>query len=744
MSSLIEYDADLPLETNSTAGEGFAGGPQTNLLALAWRARWLILLTVLMGTGGAWLYLQRVVPRYISVSRIYVERNLPRILSNDAQLGNSSSYLYTQAELIRSTSVLAAAAEAPENAELETFRTADSRVGLLKEQLRVQVGQNDDIINISIELPIAQDAAQIVNSVVKAYISKYAADRLSNTIEILDILRNEKQRREAALEQKGSELSEFRRQNSSLAVQVGNENVITKRFASLAGALDQTELELLNAKALHNRTQQMHKSPDVRPYLFELASNRQSAVEDLRIENRQQLNLEKQIQEIELSINSLRATWGDGHTRVKLLLQSKDDLQKRLADQQTAVEEHKTAIIEAYVETVAQEFQALEQKRSELQSKYDIQFKLAMQVNSQAGQLATLVESVTRAAKQVDILDDRIKELNLSEGVGAMNVSIMDLAGASSVPSYPIRSRILMLGALLGGLTGFGLAWLRDLLDKRLKSMDEITWTLQLPVLQALPLVGGRLSRAEVGTIMVLQPQARLSEAFRALRTSIQFGAKSNKSKIIAVTSALSEEGKSVVASNLAIALAQLGRKVLLIDADLRKSCQQEIFAVNSQRGLSSVLSERLSVADVIVPTSVPQLDLLPSGPRSSNPVDLLNNGYFDDLLDDLGAEYDSIVIDSPAVLPVADARIIAALSDTVLLVLQAERSTPRDCLAARDQLWQVGARQLGVVINRVPANKQSAYGYDHGVLDYYGEESPQKSGGVVGSAIIPAEKPVV
>ncbi len=748
MSSLIEYDAEFPLESDSMANESMGGRSQTNLLALAWQARWLIALTVLLGTGGAWLYLQRVVPRYTSESRIYIKRNLPRVLSGDTHLANSSSYLFTQAELIRSTPVLLTVADAQENAQLETFLAAESRVGMLKEKLEVQVGRNDDIINVSIELPIADDAAQIVNSVVKAYINKYAEDRRSGTADVLDILREEKQRREAELEQRQIALAEFRRQNTSLAVQVGRENVITKRFASLANALDRTELELINTKAKHNRTQQMHKSPDLRPYLLELASNRQTAAEDIRIENRLQLNLEKQIQDIELSINSLRATWGDGHTRVKLLLETKENLQKRLADQQVAVEDRKAAIITAYVETVSQEYQLLEQKRSELQSKYDAQYKLAMQINFQAGQLATLVESATRAAKQVDILDDQIKKLNLSENVGAMNVSVVEVAGPSSAPSYPIRSRILSVGALLGGLIGFGMAWLRDLLDHRLKSTDEIVGTLQLPVLEALPLVGGRLSRAQVGTIMVHQPQAMLSEAFRSLRTSIHFGttngATSNESKVIAITSALSGEGKSVVASNLAIALAQLGRKVLLIDADFRRSCQHEIFAVKADRGLSSVLAERQSVADVIVPTSIAQLDLLPSGPSASNPVDLLNNGYFDDLLDDLGAEYDRIVIDSPAVLPVADARIIAALSDTILLVLQAEQSTPQDSLAARDQLWQVGARQLGIVVNRVPPNKLSAYGHGYGVLGYYDEAPPEQGLANPEKVLLTVENPVV
>jgi succinoglycan biosynthesis transport protein ExoP len=745
MSSLVEYDANLPVELDSAAaaGDGTGGGPQTSLLALAWRARWLILLTALLGVGAGWAWLQRVEPLYTSVSSLYIERHMPKILGRDAQFGQSASFLYTQAALIRSTPVLATVASAPENAELETFREVDGRVGFLSKKLNVDVGQADDIINVSIELPSAEDAAQLVNSVVNAYISKYAEQRRTNTAEVLDIIRNEKQRREADLEQRLGAIAEFRGKNAALAVQVGKENVITKRFAELAMALDRTELELLDAKTLYQRAQQMFETPSLRPFLLEQASAKSTVAQEMHMQNQLELGIENQIQDVELSINSLRVTWGDGHPSVKLLLESREKMEQRLTDKQAAFEERKTAIVTAYVETASQQYQLVEQKRAELQRNYDTQFQLAMQVNSKAVQLATLEEAAARTARQVDILDDRIKELNLTEDVGAMNLSVMEVAVVSPLPSYPNKKRFLGLGTLLGGLTGFGLASLRDLLDKRLKSTEEIARTLRLPVLGALPLAAGRLSRAQVGTIMVLQPQAMISEAFRSLRTSIHFGASSNESKVIAVTSALSEEGKSVVASNMAIALAQLGRRVLLVDADLRRPCQHEIFAVEPESGLSSVLAERKPVADVIIGTSVSHLDLLPSGPGVSNPVELLNNGYFNDLLDDLGSTYDRIVIDTPAVLPVADARIIAALSDSVLLVLYAERSTSKDSLAARDQLLQVGARQIGVVVNRVPGNKQSAYGHGYGTLGYYDEYTPNKGGPVREQAVIAVEKPV-
>ncbi len=745
MSSLIEYDAALPVEQDGrSAGlEGQEDSLQTNLLALAWQARWLILLTVLLGVGGAWLYLQRVVPRYTSMSRIYVERNMPRILNTDMQIGGSSSYLYTQAELIRSTSVLKLAVEAPENSQLTTFRTADNPIGLLREELEVQVGKNDDIINVLIELPSAEDAAQIVNSVVNAYIAKYAENRRTDTVEVLKILRGEKDRVDGELKRQQKELDEFRKQNAALAVQLGEENVITKRFAALASELDRVELQLLDAKTRHHRTQQMLETPSSRPFLLELASNQNSVAQDIGMENRQQADLEKQLQDVELQLNSLRATWGDGHTRVRLVLQSKADLEARLAEQEAAVQERKDTIVTAYVETVSQEYQLLKQKREELQRSYDKQYQLAMQVNSQAAKLETLLSNLARTERTVVVLDERIKELNLTEDAGAMNVSVMEFAQAASKPTYPNRARFLGIGSLLGGLLGFGLAWLRDLMDHRLKSIDEIATTMQLPVLGALPLSAGKDDRHQTGRVVLSKPRSVAAESFRTLRTAIHFGLTRDEAKVIAVTSPSPGDGKSTVASNLAIVMAQADQRVLLIDADMRKPKQHEIFKATTELGLSSALGERRPVEECIQHTEVETLDIMPCGSRPSNPVELLNNGYFGELLEQLQEIYDKVIIDAPPVMPVADARVIAAQTDATVLVLRADRSTRRLSLAARDELWRVRAQRLGIVVNAVPARKQasyaSGYGYGYGNYGYssgnygdiaYGEEEPPLENG--------------
>ena len=202
MSSLVEVEPyQLTVaEPHAPVADHTENHRETNLLHLAWRNRWLILLCMIIGAAGAWVTLQRVTPRYTAASRVYIDRDLPQILSDDLQIGQAASYLYTQAELIRSTPVLMAVADLAANANLISFKGVDNRVGFLKEVIEVSVGSKDDIIDVRAELPDAKDAAQLVNSCVDAYITKYGNDRESDAVEILNILRTEKNKQTAELE----------------------------------------------------------------------------------------------------------------------------------------------------------------------------------------------------------------------------------------------------------------------------------------------------------------------------------------------------------------------------------------------------------------------------------------------------------------------------------------------------------------------------------------------------------------
>ncbi|MEO0532170.1 MAG: polysaccharide biosynthesis tyrosine autokinase, partial [Planctomycetota bacterium] len=317
---------------------------------------------------------------------------------------------------------------------------------------------------------------------------------------------------------------------------------------------------------------------------------------------------------------------------------------------------------------------------------------------------------------------ERIKEVNLSDKVGAMNVDVIEVAN-TGYQTYPDRPKMLAMGLAFGSMLGFGLGWLRDFLDHRMKSIEEIASVMQLPIVGAIPLIVSARSgtKSTSGQMVALQPRSTGAESVRTLRTALHFGIASPNSKTFVVTSPAPGDGKSTVASNLAIAMAQSNQRVLLIDADMRKPTLHEIFEVDSKVGLTSVLSGGISAMEAIVPTSVSSLDLLPCGSSPSSPFELLNNGLFFEALSQLIDQYDRIIIDSPPVMAVADARLLSANVDCTLMVLRAERSIRRLSVAARDELLNVGTQRLGIVVNAAPAGRlgygygaygQSAYGY--------------------------------
>lgn len=213
-------------------------------------------------------------------------------------------------------------------------------------------------------------------------------------------------------------------------------------------------------------------------------------------------------------------------------------------------------------------------------------------------------------------------------------------------------------------------------------------------------------------------PRSPVSEAYRSLRTNIQFASIDESVKAVSITSASPGEGKSTTASNLAATYAQADLKVLLIDADLRKPTAHHTFLSSNRYGLTSVLTKQCHVSEVIVETYVPNLYLLPSGMIPPNPAELLASNRMKQLIEDLKQEYDMIIIDTPPALAVTDAQIVATIVDGVLLVVDSGGVKIAQAQKAKDKLQVVNAKLLGVVINNVKRGKQDDYYYYYGAVE--------------------------
>ncbi|TYP52418.1 capsular exopolysaccharide synthesis family protein [Thermosediminibacter litoriperuensis] len=223
-----------------------------------------------------------------------------------------------------------------------------------------------------------------------------------------------------------------------------------------------------------------------------------------------------------------------------------------------------------------------------------------------------------------------------------------------------------------------------------------------------------------MGLFIMTDPKSIVSEAFRVLRTNLHFSGIDRPLRKVMITSSIPGEGKSTIVSNLAVCIANTGSKVLLVDADLRRPQIYKFFLLENYKGLSNLLAEDLPLDTVVNTTKVENLHVITSGPVPPNPAEVLGSAKMKKFLDEVASVYDMVLIDAPPVNSVADASILSALVDGVILVVE-ESSTEREAaIAAKQQLEKVNARILGVVLNKVKQKDGGYYYYYY----YYGEDN--------------------
>ncbi|MDN3311623.1 polysaccharide biosynthesis tyrosine autokinase [Microbacterium oryzae] len=317
-------------------------------------------------------------------------------------------------------------------------------------------------------------------------------------------------------------------------------------------------------------------------------------------------------------------------------------------------------------------------------------------------------------------LTSAVDEVETLPGTETSPVKITSVAPAlaSAAPASPNVGLNLILGGLLGLVLGIGFAVLRTTLDTRIRSSRQVEEITDRPIIGAIPFDPAAKDRS---IILESDPQNPRAEAFRTLRTNLQFldleGAHS-----FVVTSSVPSEGKSTTATNLAIALADAGRRVVLIDADLRKPKVATYLGIEGGAGLTDVLIGRADVTDVIQRWGRKSLYVLPSGKIPPNPSELLGSKRMRALLDDLGREADVILLDAPPLLPVTDAAILSKETSGTIVAVAAGTTHRRQLEGAINALETVGARIAGLVLTMVPTTGADAYDYGYGYGYGYGE----------------------
>lgn len=285
----------------------------------------------------------------------------------------------------------------------------------------------------------------------------------------------------------------------------------------------------------------------------------------------------------------------------------------------------------------------------------------------------------------------------------------LEVVSGPGVGVVPVRTKVLMASRILAGLAlAAVIAFVLELMDNRLNSTDQMLAMGNAPLLG---LIGHDKRASQAPLILEENSRTMRAESYRQLRTNLQFIDREAPAQVIVVTSSVPGEGKTTTAANLAIALAQSGQRVLLVDSDLRKPSLGELFSVEHAVGFTDVLLGRAELDDAVQPWGTSSLVILPSGEIPPNPAELLGTVATRRLLDELRLRFDTIVIDTPPLLPVTDAAVMSTIADGVVMLVHLEKVTRNQFQRALDLLERVDARLLGFVGSMLPERETEVYG---------------------------------
>jgi capsular exopolysaccharide synthesis family protein len=560
--------------------------------------------------------------------------------------------------------------------------------------LAVEPVKRSRLVKIAVSAPDPALAAQIANAHSAAYVQQGFKLRSQANEEARKFLETKLAELKERVETSEKSLNDFRRGKGIISLD-DKENIVVERLADLNKRLTEAEAERisLEAQARLIKQRQYDSLPAV-------------------INNGLIQNLKAQVVQLEAEHSKLSAQFLPGYPRLAQLKAQLEEAKARLAQQ-----------IGSVVEGINSAFFAAAGKERNLRAEMNKQKAATLALKDASVEYSILDREADTNKQLYDSVLERFKEISVAGGIPAANVSVLDLAEIPSLPSSPRKKLILMLGALLGLTGGLGLALILENLDNTLRTPDEVERYLGLanlvvvPDVFSLPQVRHRWRtlfhspRTRTDAALCLPsktPSARrrrlsvVAEAYRKLRTSIFLSRSEKPPKTILFTSATAGEGKTMTAVNTAIMFAQLGNKVLLIDADLHRPHCHKVLKVPGLGGLADYLAGQGELHRAIKPTSIENLSVLVSGSVPPRPTELICSRIMRETLSFLKDRYDFLFIDSTPVMPVTDAVVLSSLVDGMIFVVEGQK-TPKHLV--KTAIGSLGSNQekiLGIVLNRV------------------------------------------
>ena len=687
-------------------------------------------------------------PRYMAATTLEIQRNAPEIVEFTDVVGVDPGAYWdfhqTQQKILQSRTVARLASEKldlvnrPEYAgrkgspigrfrhwtkslfvgEEEPAPAVDCTIGFIQANLSINLIRKSYLVDVAFQDSDPTLAADVANAVAAAYQQFQLDARYDTTGQAKAFLTKDVARVQADIAALAKTLQAYGVEKEILALSDGTQDIseqaladINRRYTEGKGRLASTQARYLAARrAPSDALPEVLNSPIIG-------------------------HLRQRQAELERKHSQMAQRFKPGWPQLVQLEEELSKAEEQLETEAETIARRVRAVAQAEYATAEAELKALEEHRDA--QKHEVQ-----RVSRDAIDYASLKTEIETKRQVLADLVTRQSETEISyrlKETGASNVRVVDRAEVPLIPFKPNKRLNLLLSIVFGLGLGGVLALLVDYLDNTIKTEQDIQRNTDLTVLGFVPLnrslsvvtdESGRAQVRELDLASHVHPRSHFSESFRNLRTSLLLAAPDHPPRHVLVTSCEPADGKSTIAMNLAIVLTQMGRKVLLVDADLRRPRLHHTLGLDQNEGLSSYLSGNADINDIVHDTDIPNLRVIPGGPIPPNPSELLGSPRLNDLLGRFLEEnsFDHLILDSPPLLSVADSIVLSSTVESTILVVRSG-STQRESLAqSAARLKQSRANVIGVVLNAV--SEESGYYYRYRYRRYYTEkgEEPEKS----------------
>ncbi|MEP7247178.1 MAG: polysaccharide biosynthesis tyrosine autokinase, partial [Gammaproteobacteria bacterium] len=556
--------------------------------------------------------------------------------------------------------------------------------------------RNSRLVDIRYESPNAGLSAKISNALAQAYIDQNREFKFTSSKDASDWLGQQMAEQRKQVDASEQAVQRYREQNNAIALD-DRQDIVVQKLAELNTAVTRAKTERIEKESLYRQIQTIQADRSALDTFPAILSNAfiQQQKADLS-------TLQRQLAEMSEKL-------GDRHPDIVKLRSSVQVAESKLQGE-----------IAKVVQSVRNQYMAAQAQENSLTQALNQQKGEALSMNRKGIEYGVLAREAASNRQIYESLMQRTKETGISGELKSSNIRILDPAETPRSPVSP-NKRNNLLFALFGGATfACGLAFFFEYLDNRIKSPEELKKHLGLPFLGMVPALFDKNIKDPL--ISGGAPN-NFCESFRAVRTNLLFASAEEGARSILVTSTGPGEGKTMVATNLAVALAQAGQRVLLIDADMRKPRVHSVFGKPREPGLSNVLVGNAKSSESVHKTTIPGLWVMPAGAQPPNPAELLGSKRFRDFLASLSAHFDWVMLDTPPVMAVTDSSVVAHLVTGVLFVVGAEMTSRSAGQRAIEQLEHARAKFVGAVLNRVDLQHNSYYYsqyYRREYADYY------------------------